>query len=159
MTTDPRSTASDPALPRTWRPFGARLMGTVLGVLLLVLVVAVWIAWGADVRSRFTPGQRVTLALFGLGGFVCWFAIMRSRVTADEHGMTVVNGYRRRAFEWSQVLAINLRRGAPWAGMDLSDGTSVSMFAIQGSDGQRAVRAVRDLRQLVEAHTPAGHDD
>jgi hypothetical protein len=147
-----------PSLPHTWRPYGARVMGTVLGLLLLALAIGVWIAWGDDVRSRFTSGQRVTLVLFGLVGFAAWFAIVRSRVTADQSGLTVVNGYRTRAFEWSQVVAVNLRRGAPWAGLDLSDGTSVSMFAIQGSDGQRAVRAVRDLRGLVDEHTPAGQD-
>jgi len=117
-------------LPHSWRPYGARLAGTVLGGLLLVLVVAVWIAWGADVRARFTLVQRSTLIGLGLLALVGWFALMRSRVTADDHGVTVVNGYRRRVFEWSQVLAINLRRGAPWAGLDLSDGTSVSLFAI-----------------------------
>jgi|tagenome__1003787_1003787.scaffolds.fasta_scaffold20360514_2 hypothetical protein len=146
-------------LPRTWRPFGARVMLTVLGGLLLVLVIGVWFAWGSDVRARFTIGQRGTLVLFGVLGFAVWFALMRSRVTADTDGVTVVNGYRRRVFEWSQVVAVNLRRGAPWAGLDLSDGTSISMIAIQGSDGQRAVRAVQELRRLVEAHTPSGPDD
>jgi hypothetical protein len=146
-------------LPHTWRPFGARVAGTVLGVMLLVLVVAVWIAWGDDVRSRFTVFQRSTLVAMGLLGFVVWYALMRSRVTADEHGVTIVNGYRRRVFEWSQVVGINLRRGAPWAGMDLSDGTSISMIGIQGSDGPRAVRAVRELRQLVTENTRVDRDD
>jgi len=146
-------------LPHTWRPYGARLAGTVLGGLLLVLVIAVWIAWGADVRARFTLLQRSTLIAMGLLALVGWYALVRSRVTADDHGVTVVNGYRRRVFEWSQVLAINLRRGAPWAGLDLSDGTSVSLFAIQGSDGQRAVRAVRELRELVAANTQVDRDD
>ena len=130
--------------------------GAVLFGLLVVLVAAVWVAWGDEVRSTFTLGQRATLVGIGMLGFLAWFAIARSRVTADEHGITVVNGYRRRVFEWSQVVAVNLRRGAPWAGLDLSDGTSASMFAIQGSDGERAVRAVRELRTLVEAHTPRG---
>ena len=147
------------ALPHTWRPFGARIVGTVLGLMLLALVVAVWIAWGADVRSRFTLFQRSTLIAMGLLGFAVWFALMRSRVTADEHGVTVVNGYRRRVFEWSQVVAINLRRGAPWAGMDLSDGTSISMLGIQGSDGDRAVRAVRELRRLVADNTRTDRND
>jgi hypothetical protein len=146
-------------VPRTWRPFGARLVGTVLGVLLLVLVVAVWIAWGQEVRSTFSWSQRATIVGIGGLGFLGWFAIARSRVTADERGITVVNGYRRRVFEWSQVVAVNLRRGAPWAGLDLSDGTSTSMFAIQGSDGERAARAVRELRALVAEHTPTGSGD
>jgi hypothetical protein len=146
-------------LPHTWRPFGVRVAGTVLGAMLLVLVVAVWVAWGDDVRSRFTLFQRSTLVAMGLVGFVAWYALMRSRVTADERGVTVVNGYRRRVFEWSQVVGINLRRGAPWAGMDLSDGTSISMVGIQGSDGPRAVRAVRELRQLVAENTRVDRDD
>jgi hypothetical protein len=80
-------------------------------------------------------------------------------VTADEHGVTVVNGYRRQVFEWSQLVAVNLRRGAPWAGMDLSDGTSISMVGIQGSDGDRAVRAVRELRLLVAQNSHTERDD
>jgi phosphotransferase system HPr-like phosphotransfer protein len=38
--------------------------------------------------------------------------------------------------------------------MDLSDGTQISVVAIQGSDGPRAVKAVRELRALIAAHTP-----
>jgi hypothetical protein len=57
------------------------------------------------------------------------------------------------------VVGVNLRRGAPWAGLDLSDGTSASMVGIQGSDGERAVRAVRELRALVDANTRTGEDD
>jgi hypothetical protein len=146
-------------LPHTWRPYGARVAGVVLGGLLLVLVVVVWIALGSDIRARFSTFQRTTLVGFGVLGFVAWYALMRSRVSADDHGVTVVNGYRRQEFEWSQVVGVNLRRGAPWAGMDLSDGTSISILAIQGSDGQRAVRAVRQLRGLVAEHSHTERDD
>jgi hypothetical protein len=146
-------------LPHTWRPFGARIAGVVLGGMLLALVVGVWIAWGSDVRARFTLFQRSTLVAMGLIGFSVLYALMRSRVSADAHGVTVVNGYRRRAYEWSQVVAVNLRRGAPWAGMDLSDGTSISMLAIQGSDGQRAIRAVRELRRLLAENSRTDRND
>lgn len=147
------------SLPRTWRPFGARIAATVLGAMLLAVVLTVWIAWGADVRSRFTPFQKSTLVFLGLMALGCWFALVRSRVTAHQGGVTVVNGYRRRELEWSQVVAVNLRRGAPWAGLDLSDGTSISLLAIQGSDGQRAIAAVRELRALVTANSPIERDD
>jgi hypothetical protein len=146
-------------LPHTWRPFGARIAGGILGGLLLLLVVFVWLALSDDIRSRFSIFQRTTLLGFGLLGFLAFYALMRSRVSAAETGVTVVNGYRRRVFEWSQVVGVNLRRGAPWAGMDLSDGTSISMLAIQGSDGQRAVRAVRQLRSLVAEHSHTDRDD
>jgi hypothetical protein len=147
------------ALPHTWRPHGVRVAATVLGGMLLALVVVVWFAWGENTRSAFTWGQRTTLAGFGLLGLTAWHALVRTRVSADGRGLTVVNGYRRREFEWSQVVGVNLRRGAPWAGLDLSDGTSISMVGIQGSDGARAVRAVRELRTLVAANTPTENDD
>jgi hypothetical protein len=146
-------------LPRTWRPHGARIAAVVLGLLLLLLVVGVWIALGSEQRARFTLVQRTTLVGIGVLGYAGLYAIARSRVTADEQGVTVVNGYRRQVFEWSQLVAVNLRRGAPWAGMDLSDGTSISMIGIQGSDGPRAVRAVQELRQLVADHSRTERDD
>ncbi len=146
-------------LPHTWRPFGARMMGSVAGAMVLILFLTVWIAWGPDVRAKFTPFQKGTLVFLGLLALAVWFALMRSRVTAAESGLTVVNGYKRRDYDWTQVIAINLRRGAPWAGIDLSDGTSISAIAIQGSDGDRAVRAVRELRRLVEENSQVERDD
>lgn len=146
-------------LPHTWRPHGVRVAASVLGAMLVALVVVVWIAWGEETRAAFTWGQRATLIGLGLLGFVAWHALVRTRVSADATGLTVVNGYRRRQFEWSQVVAVNLRRGAPWAGLDLSDGTSISMVGIQGSDGQRAVRAVQELRALVAANTRTEKND
>ncbi|RNL64409.1 PH domain-containing protein [Nocardioides marmoriginsengisoli] len=148
-------TAKPVTLPHTWRPFGARMMGTALGVMLLVLTLAVWIAFGPDVRARFTVFQKSTLVFLGLIALGVWFALMRSRVSVDDQGVTVVNGYRTRHYDWSQIVAVNLRRGAPWAGLDLSDGTSISAVAIQSSDGSRAQQAVRDLRRLVVENTPA----
>jgi hypothetical protein len=153
------SVSDEIALPHTWRPYGARVAGIVLGGLLLLLVIVVWVALGSDIRARFSIFQRTTLVGFGVLGFVAWYALMRSRVSADDRGVTVVNGYRRQEYEWSQVVGVNLRRGAPWAGMDLSDGTSISMVAIQGSDGQRAVRAVRQLRRLVAEHSRTDRND
>lgn len=142
------------SLPHTWRPFGARLMGTVCGVMLFALVIAVWIMFGPDVRARFTVFQKSTLVFLGLIALGVWFALMRSRVTVGEDGVVVVNGYRKREFTWAQVVAVNLRRGAPWAGIDLSDGTSLPAIAIQASDGDRAIRAVVELRRLIGEHTP-----
>jgi len=146
-------------LPHTWRPFGARLMGSVLGGMLLALVITVWFALGSDVRARFTGFQEGTLVFLGLIALAVWFALMRSRVSAHESGVTVVNGYRRRDFTWSQVIGVNLRRGAPWAGIDLSDGTSISALAIQGSDGDRAKRAVAELRRLIAENTNVERND
>ena len=144
-----------PNLPHTWRPFGARIAVWVLGGMLLALVAAVWIGLGAEVRGQFTTFQRVTLVVLGLLLFGVWNALVRSRVSATPAGLTVVNGYRKRTYEWSQVIAVSLRRGAPWGTLDLSDGTTVSLIGVQGSDGKRARRAVREIRAAITAYTPS----
>lgn len=129
-------------------------MGTVCGVMLLALTLTVWIALGPDIRAKFTPFQKGTLVFLGLLALGVWFALMRSRLTVAESGVVVVNGYRTRDFEWSEVISVNMRRGAPWAALDLADGTSLSVLAIQSSDGTRAAGAVRELRRLIDGHTP-----
>lgn len=142
-----------PTLPHTWRPLGVRIAGTVSGVMLVVLVAAAWIAFGPQIRAKFTGLQLITLAFLGSIALGVWFALMRCRVSATATGVTVVNGYRRRTFEWAEIVSVSLRRGAPWATADLSDGQTVSLIAIQGSDGRRAITAVRELRELIEANS------
>ncbi|MDX6359370.1 MAG: hypothetical protein QOH37_2424, partial [Nocardioidaceae bacterium] len=50
-------------------------------------------------------------------------------------------------------------RGAPWAAMDLSDGTTIPVMGIQGSDGDRAVAAVREFRRVLAERTRTDRDD
>jgi hypothetical protein len=137
------------ALPRTWRPFGVRLAGAALGGGLLVICLFAWIGLPADVRDEFTLFQRSTLVVLGLLAFSAWFALVRSRAVATTEGLTVVNGYRTRVFEWAELVAIHLPPGAPWAVLDLADGTTCPVMAIQGSDGARARQALVELRALM----------
>jgi hypothetical protein len=122
---------------------------------LTVTVVTIWLAFPPEVRAQFTVFQEATLLLIGLILFGVGFALARCRLDVDEQGLTVVNGYRTHRFEWGQVVAISLRPGNPWAVLDLSDGTSQPVMAIQGSDGPRAMTQVRQVRKVVEAHAGA----
>ena len=138
-------------LPHTWRPFGARVAGILFGGALVVVCVFAWFSFDAETRARFTIFQRGTLVFLGLLGFAAWYALVRSRVVATDHGLVVVNGYRRREYEWAEIVAVHLPPGAPWLTLDLSDGTTAAALGIQGSDGERAHTAVRQLRRLLEA--------
>ncbi|GAA1809732.1 hypothetical protein GCM10009795_063890 [Nocardioides hankookensis] len=150
---DPRPAPSLPSLPHTWRPFGVRMAGTVLGAGLLVVCALTWIGFDEETQARFTWFQRGTVLALGLLAFTLWFALVRSRVVAEQTRLVVVNGYRRREFEWAQLVAVHLPPGAPWATIDLADGTTVAAMGIQGSDGDRAKQAVRQLRRLAEQQT------
>ena len=145
--------ASDPRLPQTFRPLGVRMAIYVAGGLLLLVVLVMWFAFPPEIRDKFTLGQRATVIGLGLMFYAVGHALSRSRVVAREDGVTVVNGYRTRRFEWNEILAISLRPGSPWAVLDVADGSTVAAMGIQGSDGDRAKRQVREVRALVERLT------
>jgi hypothetical protein len=140
---------SEPALPHTWRPFGVRMAGAVFGTMLVVVCAVAWFSFDAETRARFTPFQRGTIVFLGLLFFAVGYAMARSRVVAERDRLVVVNGYRRHEYSWPEVLAVHLPPGAPWAVLDLADGTSQPAMGIQGSDGGRARRAVAELRSLL----------
>jgi hypothetical protein len=138
-------------LPHTWRPFGVRMAGALFGGALLLIGAVSWFAFPPDIRDQFTPFQRGTVVFLVLVAFSAWFALVRSRVVAEDLKLVVVNGYKRREFEWAEVIAVRLPSGAPWAVLDLADGGTCAVMGIQGSDGARARRAVRELRGLLDA--------
>lgn len=140
---------SEPTLPHTWRPLGVRLAGIVFGSMLLVVCLFAWFTFDEQTRAAFTPFQRGTVVVLGLLFFSVGFAMARSRVVAETDRLVVINGFRRHDYEWAEVLAIHLPPGAPWAVLDLSDGTSQAALGIQGSDGGRAQHAVAELRLLI----------
>lgn len=153
---------SDPAavsLPHTFRPFGVRVAVYVLGAVLVLFCAVVWFAFPAEIRDQFTTFQRITVLALGLAFGAAGYALARSRLVAREDGLTVVNGYRARRYEWSQVVAVRLRPGSPWATLDISDGTTVAAMGIQGSDGPRAGSQVRQLRALVDTLTSTERND
>jgi hypothetical protein len=154
----PAGSEASPAvtLPRTWRPLGVRLAGGIFGGLLLVVCVFAWLSFSAETRSRFTFFQVVTLLALGLLALACGFALVRSRVVAETDRLVVVNGYRRREFEYAEVIDAHLPPGAPWVTLDLADGTAVSAMGIQGSDGDRAQAALRELRWVLAASSGSG---
>jgi hypothetical protein len=82
-------------------------------------------------------------------GAILW-GLIRCRVTASAEGLLLVNGYRHHSYDWPEVLAVHLPRGAPFALLDLADGTSIQALAIQSADGDRAKIAVLQLRLLLE---------
>lgn len=144
---------SDIALPRTWRPLGVRLAGALFGGMLLVVCLAAWLLWDPETRARFTTLQRATVIGLAMMAFAGGFALARSRVVAETDRLVVVNGYRRRELVWAEVVAVHLPPGAPWAVLDLADGTSTPAMGIQGSDGARARTAVAQLRAVLARST------
>ncbi|MCW2737736.1 PH domain-containing protein [Nocardioides sp.] len=146
-----------PSLPHTWRPLGVRFAVIGLGLTLLVVCAAAWFGFDESVRDRFSFLQRLTLFIMGGAAAACGWALARARVTAEMEALVVVNGFRTRRLAWEEVLAIHLSEGAPWATLDLADGTTISAMAFQGSDGRRARDGVRQVRALIDREDASGH--
>jgi hypothetical protein len=128
---------------------GVRFAVVGFGLMLFVVCAAAWFGFDDETRAKFNILQRLTLLAMGSGFAVIGWALGRARVTAEMEELVVVNGFRTRRLEWEQVLAVHLPDGAPWATLDLADGTTVSAMAFQGSDGRVARDGVRQLRALI----------
>jgi hypothetical protein len=144
-----------PALPRTWRPLGPRIMGIAVTCALVAVVAVGWFSFDDETRAKFTWFQRGTLVFFGLIYLTLMLALIRSRAVAYADRLVVVNGFRRHEYDWPFVVAARLPPGAPWVTLDLADGETASVLAIQASDGQRARTALRELKSLVAAASAA----
>ena len=151
--------ASELRLPHTFRPFGVRVAVYVFGALLVVVAGVVWFTFPVEIRDMFTTFQRGTIIVLGLAFLTLGWGLARCRVEAKQEGLRVVNGYRSRRLEWSEVVAVSMKPGNPWAVLDLSDGTTAQALGIQASDGARAKRQVRELRHMVDVLTRTERDD
>ncbi len=138
----------------TFRPLGALMVAAVSAGCLLVVLAVTAFALPPRVRAAFTVAQDITMALFLAVALAILYGIARTRVSTDDEGIHVLNGFRRHDLAWAEVVQVSLGRGAPWAVADTTSGTTVQLMAIQRADGERAVAAVRALRAQLARHTP-----
>ena len=144
------------SLPHTWRPLGVRIAAAGLFGMLAAVVGFAWFSFDAETRAAFTAFQIATLIALGLLAVSLGFALARSRVVAEPDKLVVVNGYRRREYDYAAVVDASLAPGAPWVTLDLDDGTTASAMGIQGSDGARAQTALRELRAVLASASAPG---
>jgi hypothetical protein len=136
----------------TWRPRRARIIPYVLAV----TVVAGMVALAVVMPSNWALGDRIGLVVIGLIVAGILHMLARSRIVADDRGLTIVNGLRTHEYEWAEVLGVSMGEAAPWPTLDLADGSTIAAMGIQSSDGDRARRALAELTALVHERGEAG---
>lgn len=122
------------------------------------LLAAVWLgvaglmiaSW--TVLDRFGPIDRVLTVVFaGVGSYI----IVRQalvRAVPDSRGLTVRNLMLTTFVEWEQIVAVNFSSHRPWVSLDLSDGDTLAVMAIQSADGEYGQSEAQRLADLVAAH-------
>jgi hypothetical protein len=145
-------TETDAAGPVDYRPRKSRI-GAWIGA---AVALGGFSALSFTLGSQTAGGGAVTVAdqagMIGLGVIGAGIALsfLRLRVRADEKGLEVTNVTSKRFFPWGVVTAINFTDKMTWATVELADDDEMSMMAIQVSDRQRALGAVKHLRALLE---------
>ncbi|HEX6755813.1 MAG TPA: PH domain-containing protein [Mycobacteriales bacterium] len=128
-------------------------------VVVLVFVVISLLLRGSSEGVLFGPGDQVAMVLLGLivaGGVLL---LARPAVTADASGLHVRNIVATHYVPWEVVREVAFRDGSPWATLELADDDQLALLAVQASDGERAVAAVRGLRALHARHRAGSRPD
>jgi hypothetical protein len=137
------------------RPRRASLVAVLLAVLLFggFAVVAALLR-RTDTGVYFRTADQVSMVVLGalLAGAALLFA--RPRLRADAGGVSVRNVVTSHRLPWALVRRVSFPEGASWARLELPDDEYVAVLAIQAADGERAVAAIRRLRELHRRYAP-----
>lgn len=126
------------------RPRAVRVAAYVTAVIVLGGMIA-----GAVLITSFQLGGRLALVMIGLLLVLLCHLYASVRVVARPERLEIRNLMRSRTLDWPEVLGISFPMGDPWAHLDLADGRTHPVQAIQRYDGQRAIADARLLRDLA----------
>ena len=148
MTNTPTSIPADALAP--FRPRRGRIvaLGVVWASLLLFGMIAVIIP---EQDGRWGVPDRIML--FGLGVVIAALAWRYAAIiaTPSREGLRVRNLVLTRTLEWPEIVGIQFGGGEPWVTLDLLDGDTLAVMAIQKADGEVAGREASRLAALVQA--------
>ncbi len=119
----------------------------------MAATVGLWLKLSAEVRADFSLSQRLTLLGFLAVVFAGLYGVYRTSARADGAGLTVVNGYRVHRYDWAEIVRVSLGPHRPWALLDLADGSTASVMAIQTADKTLASTRVRELAAILARGT------
>ena len=130
-----------------FRPRRARI------VAVSVAVVSVLLFGGLGlVIPQAGVADRVGIAAFGVAiAWLMWRYASLSAVPSAE-GLRVRNLLLTRDLEWAEIVEVHLVVGAPWVTLDLDDGDTLAVMAIQKADGAYGRAEASRLAALVAAH-------
>ena len=145
------------ARARLHAPFRSRrgrviaLTAAALQAAILVVVAVILPRHGAN-----AVGWNDRIGFVVLAALIGWFLTRLGRVSAipSEEGLTVRNLLLTRHLAWAEILGIHFGGGAAWATLDLADGDTLAVMAIQRADGEAGTAEAGRLATLLAVHEP-----
>jgi hypothetical protein len=119
--------------------------------------MSIWLA--TSVAGRVVWWDRAGFLLIGAG--VVWFLYRQATVRAvpSREGLLVRNLVHTRTIAWEQVTDVRFGGGRPWVQLDLDDGDTLAVMAVQRADGPSSTAQASRLAALVAAHGRAHPSD
>ncbi|MDK8435395.1 PH domain-containing protein [Brevibacterium sp. GP-SGM9] len=116
-------------------------------VLSVALLIVDWKPW--------TGLDMIWMNVLGIVFAAALLRIADIQARPSETGLVVKNMVRTRTLEWGQILGVTFSPEGddPWPILDLTDGTTTPVMAIQHADGARAHEECARLRQLIAEWT------
>lgn len=144
---------------RVFRPRAARLVSLPLAAASLLVMGGIAVALPQITGRAVGVGDRVAFLAVGVG--MAWVLVREAGVRAepDEDGVVVRNLVRTRRLAWPEIVSVRFGPDRPWAQLDLADGTTLAVMAVQLADGARARAEARRLATLVARHSATERDD
>jgi hypothetical protein len=116
----------------------------------VVLVGA--IVLGVSLPAPYKGGDQFGVAVTGVPVAAVLLMLARPSVTATTDGLVVRNLVGTRRLTWAEVVAIRLGPDDSWAHVDVADGSTLAVMALQTVDRRQTADAVAELRRrLAEA--------
>ncbi len=140
-------------LLRPFRPRAARWVGYVLFVLCVLAVPALFAVMAAADLGMSLPDRYGAVLIAAVLAWLCYRQARVRAVPADA-GLPVRNFIRVRRVEWAQLVAVRFGPNHPWAQLDLSDGTTLAVMAVQTADGEYGRKEAGRLAALVRLNEP-----
>ena len=143
---------TDPTPPvRTWRAIRGRRAAFVAAAVLFLGCIAL----GAALPAPFKGGDKVAVACIGIPIAGVLLLLGRPSLTVSADGLVVRNLVGSRRLGWAEVVAVRLGPDDSWASLDVADGTSLPVMALQTMDKVQTAEALAELRSRLR-ETDAG---
>lgn len=137
---------------RNFRPRATVIVAIIVSVLLVLWEL--FLLWLIFWREGDVPFNAGTWALVVCIGIILIYRHGTVRADVSETGIVIRNLFRTRSLEWAQIIAVRLGEN-PWVQLDLSDGNTIAVMAIQRADGERGRAEAARLATLVNQHGTA----
>ncbi|GAB3657784.1 PH domain-containing protein [Glycomyces tarimensis] len=138
--------------PLDYKPRKSRIGAWAGAIMFAGSFFALSFSLGARTEGGGTVHPADQAAMIGLGviGAALILSFLRLRVRADEHGVEIRNVVATHRLPWELVADVSLPERVQWATLELADDDEISIMAIQITDKERAVAAIKHLRALLE---------